>query len=463
MPGVKSILPTIDAIIKAVEALPNLESLSSSLRNEAGGFDPSMNVFLLAVSRRSNSPAVHSRTLKSLEWVKSTRRNFHNIWAHQLTRWERTAQGDDPPVPFFHLFKNLDLCETTGVSCLDYSDEEDDDDEEDDGEDSDREDDEEEEDDDEDENSHEDEDSEDAWEDAEDDSEDGEDEEQNESASNNKRTKGFLFIQAKLSKMCPAKTNALESLRMDFEIDTCKPTDFINQDSLKAFEGFALSPHLSKVSLSRFVTSSDCLLTFLRRVSPTLRHLTIDHALLSRVKDIIGDRAIQIREDYILDRDFPEPDTIYTWDEVLPRLRETLSAAPLSSLHLRRLMDSKNIRHSEWGSDSHGGRTLLDSGACDWFAAHQAIDVRDYLLGRRDGEEPPPLDADAYFKLHAARAGCALCGQMVRARDRNVKKRTPKEKLVTFESSLELVRRVLENRCGAGLSDDGVVYDLKMD
>ncbi|KAK8171749.1 hypothetical protein BKA80DRAFT_306436 [Phyllosticta citrichinensis] len=170
MPGVRSILPIIDAIIKAVEELPNLESLSSSLRNEAGGSDPSMNVFLLAISRRLNSPAVHSRTLKSLGWVKSTRRNFHNTWAHQLRHWERHAQGDDPPVPFFHMFKNQTSAKLQGSDDDDEDDEDDDDEDDDDEDDEDDKDDNDEDDEvnDNDKDLYKDNDGKDAWEDAED-------------------------------------------------------------------------------------------------------------------------------------------------------------------------------------------------------------------------------------------------------------------------------------------------------
>ncbi|KAK7547158.1 hypothetical protein BKA81DRAFT_24985 [Phyllosticta paracitricarpa] len=501
------------------------------------GGDHSMNVFLLGIGRRLHNPAAAPcRTFESLQWTDLTKRSFDNVWAHQLKFWKRNAPGGDPPVPAFLMFKHLDLCNVLGYSVYDYSDDEEDDDDDDDNvyafEDKDSEDGEDDGEEEDVNSEHDFEDNydyDDEWdedEEQEDESVDkekemredqavsinnnknnkrptlgdeknegeGEDHDENkdedygteieeeesegedDEAAYNKQRKTFAFIKARLSKLCAAKTNALESLRMDFQIDSCKPTDFLNQDSLKAFQGFALSPHLSKVSLSHFVTSSDCLLAFLRRISPTLRHLTLDYALLSRVRDIVGDRAVDIREAWIMDRDFPAPDTIYTWDAALPPLRAVLSAAPhLSSLHLRRLVDSASIK---LGAESNGdddydgydddddvddeldGRVLLDSDACTWFAAHQANAVRDYLLGRTDDAPPPPVDPAAFFKLHAVRAGCALCGQMVRAKDRNVRKRTPKGKLVTFDSSIEHVRRVLGNRCGAGLSDEGVVYDL---
>ncbi|KAK7524079.1 hypothetical protein IWZ03DRAFT_420035 [Phyllosticta citriasiana] len=467
------ILRTVKDVIHAVEGLPNLESFSCSSREQLGeykleGGDHSMDVFLLGIGRRPHNPAAAPcRTFESLQWTDLTKRSFDNVWAHQLKFWKRNAPGGDPPVPAFLMFKYLDLCNVSGYSVYDYSDddEEDDDDDDDDNvyafEDKDSED---GEDDGEEEDGNSEHDSEDyydyddEWDENEEQENENVDKEnemrEDQAASNNndnnkrptledeKKTKSrkktmmktkTKIMEPKLKKK-KKKTNAVESLRMDFQIDSCKPTDFLNQDSLKAFQGFALSPHLSKVSLSHFVTSSDCLLAFLRRVSPTLRHLTLDYALLSRVRDIVGDRAVDIREAWIMDRNFPAPGTIYPWDAALPPLRAVLSAAPhLSSLHLRRLVDSASIK---LGAESNGddddvddeldGRVLLDSDACTWFAAHQANAVRDYLLGRTDDAPPPPVDPAAFFKLHAVRAGCALCGQMVRARDRNVRKRTPK-------------------------------------
>ncbi|KAK8171731.1 hypothetical protein BKA80DRAFT_251288 [Phyllosticta citrichinensis] len=294
-----------------------------------------------------------------------------------------------------------------------------------------------------------------------------------------------------LACLCSVRENALESLHLDCGIDSCSANDFHRRDSLKPFQGFALSPNLSKVRLSRLITSADSLLAFVGRVAGTLRDLSLDYVLLSPYQDCSGDAFTEQAGEWWDDNDgervFPRSDQ--TWEKMMAQLRDVFLSAtanttnissssasskkpPLLALHMRRLIDSVGVTSEDWDCDSVGC-ILLDTHSDDdddddddaddapgggWFARYHFNYVSDYLLGRQT--TAVPLRASLFAEWHARQqqTGCPLCEQLLRS---SLDFFMPDDERIGVDSSLEDVRQVLSLRWGAGLSDEGIVFRLR--
>ncbi|KAK8257525.1 hypothetical protein IWZ00DRAFT_495156 [Phyllosticta capitalensis] len=437
---------TVAEIFHAVEKLQNIETVSSILREgsrygstegygstedwlnnrQYPGYDPSMNFFMLALSRRLHQGRF--RTLHSVTWHKASRRNFDNIWARQEMRRENRPDPNDHPIPIFHMIKHLDLFDVQPgpppeYDCLTEFGEGDEDDSEVGSSDSDEQ-------------------INNSWGDANDDYD-----------------PNLRGSKARLAWMFSQDANPLESLRLDCGVASIDPHSHFSHDLLKAFRGLALSPRLTKVTLTRFITTARSLLTFLEYVQPTLRDLKIEDAILERRDDRSIVPVQTPAESWIVDhgclwlleQDFMLP-TIF-WERVLVPMREIFISSPLSSLSLSTLIDAVGVNDQDVGSAWNFGRRLFDLE--EWFAPHQRNDIHDYLMGHTD--VLPPLDEIPFVNKHAE-AGCVLC-ERIAINERRLWKWDDDEGIY-LDGSLEEARLVLKLQHGAGLSDEGVVYDL---
>ncbi|KAK7531308.1 uncharacterized protein J3D65DRAFT_637203, partial [Phyllosticta citribraziliensis] len=420
------ILPTLRALFRAIRELRNLERVSSVLREGSMGWgDPSMDIILLALTQRMHCfPARWFRTIQSVRWAHASGRSFNNIWRYQEEQRRRRTEGDAHGKSSSIKILPPPASFFSMLKHLDLRDVQ-------------------------------------------------PGEKYDEHCDNRS-----------LACLCSHRENALESLHLDCGIDSCSANDFHRRDSLKPFQGFALSPNLSKVRLSRLITSTDSLLAFVGRVAGTLRDLSLDYVLLSPYQDCSGDAFTEYAGEWWEDDDgervFPQSDQ--TWEKLMAQLRDTFSSTaantsssssskkpPLLSLHMRRLIDSVGVTSEGWDHDCVG-RILLDTYSSDdddndaddapgagWFARHHFNFVRDYLLGRQT--TAVPLQASLFAEWHARQqqAGCPLCEQLLRS---SLDFSVPDDERIGVDSSLEDVRQVLSLWWDAGLSDEGVVFRL---
>ncbi|KAK7524093.1 hypothetical protein IWZ03DRAFT_403157 [Phyllosticta citriasiana] len=244
-----------------------------------------------------------------------------------------------------------------------------------------------------------------------------------------------------LARLCCTPANALESLRLDSGLDSCCADDFLHQDSLLPFHGLALSPRVSEVHLSRLIASADAVGRN-RRVPLWWDPDDPDDDVVALV--------------------FPQSDK--SWEKLLVRLRVVLlsffpsssssSKKPPSSsisLHMRRrLIDSVGVTSDRYGSGSDG-RILLDTYSND-----------DDAQGSGSGwfVRTPPLQRQHAQPQQLQQPCCPLCEQTRRSSSLDSRGLMLADERIGVDSGLDDVRRVLGLRWGAGLSDDGVVFDL---
>lgn len=395
------IKPTIQAVFRAIERLTNISSVSSNMLDSSGPevYDPSMNIFMLALSRRLHGMSSFRSGL-SVEWGKISQRHLVNIWERQHMRRTHRRNIQDHPIPIFGMIKHLDLYQIQLITlprCRGFADEE------------------------------------------EAVSEGEAEDVVGVKSSHNGNVADIdddydpnLYCDVlRLSSLCSQEANTIESLRLNFDRDSLEPTGF--EDDLKSWKGFSLSPHLSKVALETFVTTSDTLLDFLRHVSPTLRDLRLREAYIlpcntkSRKEvAIVKNWIMEHQCQWILDHDPSPPDQF--WERVVFGLCEIFSSSPLSSFHMGYLIDTVGTDYDGINVEWAYGRILLadddnyDDEAYDddeedypgsfrsgsEFYRHQFEAVHDYVLGHN--ELLPPLAWRVFKKKHA-QEGCASCAK----------------------------------------------------
>ncbi|KAL1392342.1 hypothetical protein HDK64DRAFT_263769 [Phyllosticta capitalensis] len=386
--------PTIQAIFRAIESLKNISSVSSDVLDPTGSdlYDPSMNIFMLALSRRLHSVGCFRSGL-SVSWGQVSQRHLVNIWERQHMRRTHRRNIEDHPIPIFGMIKHLDLYQIQPMRrpCYrGFADEEE--------------------------------------------VPEGEAKDVlgirsgrhgNDPDIDDDYDPNLYCNQLRLSSLCSQEVNTVESLRLDFNRNSLEPTGFT--DDLKPWKALSLSPHLSKVTLISFITASDTFLNFLRHVSPTLRDFRLEDASIlpcnteSREEvTIVKNWIIEHQCKWILDRDPSPPDQF--WERVVFEMREILSSSPLSSFHMSYLIETVGANYNGVEVEWEYSRDLLadddnDEYDEDWpgnfrggceFYRHQFESIHDYVLGHR--ESLPPLDWRDFKKKHA-QEGCDLCAK----------------------------------------------------